>query len=135
LVTEVRDIDNKTDDLLANTKQAINEVKKSIIAAVKNGDFESIKEIDQGILKKLKSIIDGSEEKAKIKDNLVNPEKQKQLNQKHAELVARKKLAKHKAAIVNHIDRINEADILTKIINSLNSRTVSTKASQLSQIE
>lgn len=134
LVSEVRDIDNETANLLSNSEKVINEVKESIVTAVKCGDWESVKSIDSSILQKLKSLIDDLEANAKSKDTLVNPEKQKTINQKYSELLARKKLSTHKATIVNHVERFKKADCLTKIIDSLNSRTVSTKAGQLSQL-
>jgi len=134
LLAEIRDINPETGQSLEDSVPAIIEAKDLVIGVVKSGDWTSVKELDSDIAQKLNIIIESLEKKAKGKDKLVNPEKQKQLLQKHSELVARKKLNQHKSIILQHIARFKEADSLMIIINSLNSRTVSTKASQLSQL-
>lgn len=134
LLSEIHDIDNDIRKLITDTEKLTREVKETIIKAVKNGGWELVTECDKGILLNLKTIIDDLEEEAKGKDKLVNPEKRKKVIQKYEELTARKKLSAHKILILEHIERFKKADCLTKIIDSLNSRAVSTKASQLSQL-
>lgn len=134
LLADIRDINNETGQLLEDSVPPIKVSKKLIIEAVKTGDWTLTKELDIDVVSKLNIIISNLEGDAKTKDKLVNPEKQKQLQQRHSELTARKKLNQHKPVILQHIARFKEADCLTTIINSLNSRTVSTKASQLNQL-
>ncbi len=134
LLADIRDFNNEIEQLLKNSVPVIIEAKDLVIGAVKTGDWSTVKELDYDIVQKLNIIIKSLEEDAKRKDKLVNPEKQKQLRQKHSELAARKKLNQHKSVILQHISRFKEADCLSNIINSLNSRSVSAKASQISQL-
>jgi energy-coupling factor transporter ATP-binding protein EcfA2 len=134
LLADICDINNETGQLLENSIPAIKASKNLIIEAVQTGDWTLTKELDIDVVSKLNIIISSLEVDAKTKDKLVNPEKQKQLRQKHSEITARTKLNQHKTVVLRHITKFKEADRLTDIINSLNSRTVSTKASQLSQL-
>ena len=133
LIAVIREKNSETADLLESTNQHIMEVKDSIVATVKTGDWQSIKQLKIHILNELKLMIDSVEEEAKAKDKLVKQEEQKQIIQKHMELAARIKLNKNKASVLDHIKRFKEADCLKNIIDSLNSRPVSTKAAQLTQ--
>lgn len=134
LLADIRDINNEIEQSLKDSVPAIMEAKDLVIGAVKTGDWFTVKELDSDVVQKLNIIIESLGEDAKSKDKLVNPEKQKQLKKKHSELAARKKLNQHKLAILQHIARFKEADCLSNIITSLNSRSVSAKASQLSKL-
>lgn len=133
LIAEIREKDTALAEIIEGVNISASAIRNSIISAVKTGDWLSLKNLEMDVLDKLKVMIDGLEVEAKAKDELVKPEEQRHLLQKYENLASRIKLKRHKTCVVDHINKLKEASSLSRILNTLNSRPISIKASQLTQ--